>query len=187
MHGFDTVEAVLGEGLAQARGSGCGSASALRLSRRARASSSIAARRTSWPGCAAAARAVAPPSASGGRRDRRRAPRRARGRARACRSVSTGRRRCRCPSRLSRARTLGLDLGERERLGQVVVGAVREAGQLVGQLAARRDHEHRRRIAQLFAQAPEEGQAVDVRAGRGRAGRGRSDSTLQRCTAAGPL
>ena len=38
-----------------------------------------------------------------------------------------------------------------------------EAGQLVGELVARRDDQHRRRRAQLVAQAAQEGQAVESR------------------------
>ena len=53
-----------------------------------------------------------------------------------------------------------LDLLQRERLDQVVVGAGVEAGQLVVERVARGQHQHRRLLARLVAQLAADLQAV---------------------------
>ena len=67
-----------------------------------------------------------------------------------------------CWPRRASARRRAEQLGERERLGQVVVGAAVEAGHAVLDRVARREHQHRRPDA-VVAQPPAGLEAVDAR------------------------
>ena len=52
---------------------------------------------------------------------------------------------------------------DRERLGQVVVGAGAQAGEFLVERVARGQHQHRRRLARFLAQAPADLDAVQAR------------------------